>query len=172
MTRRTLTLAIIWLTMCGAAFVTLVSTDNDVEMLGFVMLLLTLQAPAFLAVSGAAYDRPLELGRAITVGFLGAIANAYTTMPLGSWVFAPVFVVVGIGAPLVLRLVPHPRGGRIVFTAMLGLAAVSAGGLALEGLDDRMFYAVVACGVPWSLPLFVLCWWPRPATAPIARVVR
>ena len=180
--RRNLTIAVVWLTLCGAAFLHVFSIDGVADHVAvFVVGLVVLQLPAFLAVVEAPEGRPLETGRAITVGVMGAFAGAYSGFALldnlspetGLGITLLLFLGIAAALTLLLASVPHPHGGRIAFTLMVALSLFAVGTtLALSSHVAPELYLVISCGIPWPVPLLLLCWWPRPSIAPVVRVVR
>jgi hypothetical protein len=179
--RRNLTLGVVWLTMCGAAFISVFSVDDAQSVLPFVIALLVLQAPAFLAVVDAPHGRPLEAGRAITTGFMGGLAGMYILYALceslapdqfGLMVGSVGFLVLTLVLSLGLALLPHPLAGKLLFTGMLAISLVAAVAMVTAGNLERTFFIAVSCAIPWPLPLVVLCWWPTPSVAPVMQVVR
>ena len=178
-TRRVVTLMVVWLAVCGAAFVSLFAFHTTQDLSAFVVGLLVLQAPAFLAIVDAPVGRPLDSGRAITVGVLGGMVAGYTSFSifgafgaLSMTTPALTFVVAGTALALLLAYVPHPIGGRIAFSAMLGVSLLASCATVLTVERDPAFYVVMSCAIPWPVPLLVLCW-PEPIeTAPAVRVVR
>jgi len=179
LTRRNVTLVVVWLTMCGAAFVTLFTAEEQ-DLAAFILALFGLQAPAFLALVDAPVGQRLEVGRAITIAFTGALAGSYTAFAITS-ALAPdawnvgltmlAFLALMTGLSLVLAFAPHPTGGRIAFTAMLVLSIVAAASCAIAGELAPNFYVAMSCAIPWPLPLLVLCW-PPSSRVPTVRVVR
>lgn len=179
--RRNLTLGVVWLTMCGAAFINVFAVDDAQSVLPFVIALLVLQAPAFLAIVDAPRGRPLDPGRAITTGFMGGFAGVYTLYALceslapdqfGLSLAGGGFIAITLVLSFGLAVLPHPMGGKLLFTAMLGLSLVAAVAMVTVGNVERTFFIAVSCGIPWPLPLVVLCWWPEPSAAPVMQVVR
>ncbi len=176
--RRVVTLMVVWLAVCGAGFVTLFALHTTQELAGFVFAMLALQAPAFLAIVDAPLGRPLEAGRAVTIGVIGALVGAYEAFAIASaWGSSMAGVgicclAVGTMLSLVLALVPHPLGGRIAFSVMLLLSLVAGVATVISADHAPSLYVAVSCTIPWPVPLLVLCW-PRPIeTAPVVRVVR
>ncbi len=180
LSRRNLTIAVVWLTLCGAAFLHVFAADAAAHVI-FVVGLIVLQLPAFVAVVDAPEGRPLEAGRAITVGFMGALAGSYSafavldsgspTHALG--ITALLFLAIALLLTLLLARVPHPHGGRIAFTVMVVLSLLGVGlTVVFSGHIAPDLFLVISCGIPWPVPLLLLCWWPRPATTPVVRVVR
>ncbi len=176
--RRVVTLIVVWLALCGAAFVTLFAFHSTEELSAFVLGMLALQAPAFMALLDAPVGRPLEAGRAVIIGVIGAIVAAYQTFAIASTFALPAsviglgFLVIGILLSVVLAIVPHPFGGRIAFSLMLLISLLAGVVTVISADQDPSLYVAVSCTIPWPAPLLVLCWPRKIETAPVVRVVR
>jgi hypothetical protein len=188
--RELTTLAVSWVTICVIAAVSVLSSRNTDGAAGFIIAMLVLQAPAFIALAGARDDITPSAGRcaaiaipaALVAGFTGFFVSGHglarLVPPSGSWLIVVALGVLGGivagGLPLgrYLAQQAHPAGARRALTVFaLVNAAGSAVAVACSYVRHPEFLIVMLLPGAWAVPLIVACR-RKPPGPPIARVVR
>lgn len=187
----TRTLAVLWIVLCGAAFVTLFSIPETDDVAGFVLAMLALQIPPFLALAGAPDGAPLSGARsvalAVPAAVVGAVVAFFVVGVVAARIFrgdldlTPIFLAMGatligcLGSGLVVGFYvnarPHPLGARRVLT-WVAIASLLAGAIVMSVAIRRDAAVGVVMGVPvlWCVPLLLVTRRKACEPVPLARV--
>lgn len=185
------TLAVLWTMLCGAAFVTLFSIAETDDVAGFVLAMLALQVPPFLALAGAPDGAPLSGARsaaiAVPAAFVGAYVAFFVVGVVAARIFrspldlTPIFLAMGatllgclgsgLAAGFYVHARPHPFGARRVLT-LFAIASLLAGAIVMSVAIRRDAAIGVVMGVPllWCVPLLLVTRRKVCEPVPLARV--
>jgi hypothetical protein len=169
-----------WVGVATGMFLYLSDLDATDDYAGWIIAMVVLQIPAYLAVVTAAPDRPFGRGRAFALAIPAALIVALAAFFIGGIVGIAIWrpvpfelrpYALGLGAALVglavglarhvrmVRRVSHPRGVRGVLArvTIVGLIAVIA--LATrwsEASREPGIWLAVVTPVLWTVPLWLV----------------
>ena len=185
------TVAVVWLALCGAGFVILFGYDSTDDYAGWLIALPLAQIAPYIALATARHGEPLSVGRRVALVLPTALWVGMCWFLLvgaiGSRIWRDAFdftgpilgLLAGLASAIAFGIVfgrdrrPHPRGARAVLLVHLITACVVGVPAALVGRNvDPGLYVVIAVPIAWPLPLLLACRKrPSEPPVPVARVV-
>jgi len=189
--RDRITVAVVWLALCGAGFVIMFGYDSTDDFAGWLIALPLAQVAPYIALATAKAGEPLTRWRKValllpTALFVGmcwfmlvaAIGGRIWTDWL-DFTGPALGLLAGLASAIAFGVVfgrdrrPHPRGAQAVLLVHLITALVVGipGVLIVRNFEPGL-YIVLAVPIAWPLPLFAACRRRKPEPAvPVARVV-
>lgn len=184
-----------WLCAAGAAFAAMFDHNATDDFAGWILVIVVLQLPAFLALRPSP-DTPFtgsrRWGLALPAALAAGIGVFWLLVPIGFLIWEPTWLefrpmllalacgliamfAAGSGFGRMLRELAHPRGTRQVLLAVTALGAAGAGSMALRFGEAADLYGaewiIVALPLLWTLPLWILLALRPPHEPPIPRVI-